>query len=434
MRHRISGEQAGIKALAVLLLTFSFSLALLIYPPEASSEGMGLHGFLQGNYSFNTGESNPDGGDLKWAEERLELRVEGGGGPVSLFLKGDAFYGHLDGKADVEVREAYLDYPAGVFDLRLGRQIITWGLGDLVFINDAFPKDYEAFFSGRPMEYMKRGVDALKAGLYPGPFSAELVAVPFFEPNNFPSQERFWMFDPMPSVANRVEKEPPSTMENIETALRVYRDLFGYEASIYMYRGFYRQPSMLPDSLGSPTRITLFYPRLLSLGISLQGSALDGVLSIEAGYYASRDDEEGTDPFIPNSTFRFLAGYQRQLWEDFTLSLQYYSEYMRDYSGYKNSLPAGFPVDRRLRDLVSFRMTQFLKYQTLRLSLFSFLSPSHGDYLVNPEVNYKFTDEVWASLGANLFGGWALDEGDGWTQFGSLDDNDNVYLQIRREF
>ena len=51
--------------------------------------------------------------------------------------------------------------------MRAGRQIITWGLGDLIFINDVFPKDYEAFFSGRPMEYMKKGVDGVKIGYYP---------------------------------------------------------------------------------------------------------------------------------------------------------------------------------------------------------------------------------------------------------------------------
>jgi hypothetical protein len=37
--------------------------------------------------------------------------------------------------------------------------IITWGVGDLLFINDVFPKDWESFFSGRPPEYLKLGVD-----------------------------------------------------------------------------------------------------------------------------------------------------------------------------------------------------------------------------------------------------------------------------------
>ncbi|MBI5810787.1 MAG: hypothetical protein HZB21_06340, partial [Deltaproteobacteria bacterium] len=46
----------------------------------------------------------------------------------------------------------------------------------------------------------------------------------------------------------------------------------------------------------------------------------------------------------------------------------------------------------------------------------------------NPEVRYNFTDHVFAAMGLNLFGG-----GKETTQFGSLDKNDNIYLQARYE-
>jgi hypothetical protein len=102
---------------------------------------------------------------------------------------------------------------------------------------------------------------------------------------------------------------------------------------------------------------------------------------------------------------------------------------MHDYSAYTDSLPAGFPQERRLHDLATVRLTQFLKNQTVRLSFFSFYSPSDGDYMLNPEVKYNFSDHIWAALGADIFGG-----GKPWTQFGQLAKNDNVYMQIRYEF
>jgi len=43
-------------------------------------------------------------------------------------------------KGDVELREGYIGYTAKIWDIRLGRQIITWGIGDLIFINDVFSK------------------------------------------------------------------------------------------------------------------------------------------------------------------------------------------------------------------------------------------------------------------------------------------------------
>lgn len=395
---------------------------------SSSSYGLSIHGFLQGNYSFGS-RSNPDGGDFKGADERIQLKIDASKEPFSLFIKTDAYLDHIDKKGDLEIREGYIDYTAKSWDLRVGRQIITWGLGDLIFINDVFPKDYEAFFSGRPLEYLKKGVDGLKIGLYPAFASLEFIAIPFFEPNNYPDPRRFYMFDPMPGITDRKEKEPTQNRENTELALRVYRDIAGVDASLYFYKGFYRQASLMPDDPVTPTRLRLFYPKLSVYGISLQGRALNGILSLEVGYYDSRQDRKGTDPMISNSQTRFLIGYQRQMWEDFTIGLQYYSQYMHDYSEYRKNQPAGLPLDKRLYQIATLRLTQFLMHQNLRLSFFSLYNLSDGDYMVNPEVRYNLSDHVWAAIGGNIFG-----EGERWSQLGQLDRNDNLYIQLRYEF
>jgi len=396
---------------------------------KSLASDLSIHGFIQTNYSINTAYRNPDGGDFKWAEERLQLKLDGAKEPFHLFIKTDGFFDHIDQKGDLELREGYIDFTAKSWDLRIGRQVITWGLGDLIFINDVFPKDYEAFFSGRPLEYLKKGVDGIKLGAYPDFASFELVAIPFFEPNNFPVSDRFYMFDPMPNITNREEKEPSTTFENTELALRIYRDIAGFDASVYFYRGFYRKPYMIPDNINNPTKITYHYPKLSVYGASLQGRALNGVLSLEVGYYDSRQDRKGTDPMVPNSQTRFLMGYQRQLWEDFTIGFQYYIEYMYDYSEYRKGLPQGFPEEKRLYQLMTVRLTQLLVQQTLRFSFFAFYSPSDKDYMLNPEVRYSVTDRLWAALGANIFGGDKK-----WTEFSQLDRNDNIYLQLRYEF
>src|SRR4030042_4108128 len=139
-----------------------------------------FHGFFQGNYSVSITSRNPDGRIFKWAEERFQLKINANIKPIVLFFKADTFYDHYDDKANIEFREGYLDYNSRIWDTRLGRQIIKWGVGDLIFINDVFPKNYEAFFSGRPMEYLKKGIDGAKIGIYPGFASFEVVVTPFF--------------------------------------------------------------------------------------------------------------------------------------------------------------------------------------------------------------------------------------------------------------
>lgn len=403
-------------------------MAGLLLPFEAGAE-INLHGFVQGNYAANLAGDNPNGDSFKWAEERLQLKLDGSLDQVRFFVKADTWHDHLASEADVELREGYLDYGASRWDLRAGRQVLTWGVGDLVFINDVFPKDYEAFFSGRPLEYLKKGIDGLRLGAYPDVASLELVLIPWFEPNTYPESGRLWQFDPMPGVSERSSEEPDKELGNTEIALRAYRRLGDFDAALYAYRGYFRQPAMLPDDPATPRHLTLTYPELGVYGASLQGSFLAGVVSLEAGYYDSLDDGDGDNPLLPNSQVRLLVGYQIQVWEEGTLGLQYYTEIMQKYDAYSQTLPSGFPGEERTTGYLTVRVTQFFRNQTLRLSWFSFVSPDEGDYLLNPEITYHFTDQIWGAAGLMVFDG-----GDPWSRFGQLDDNDHGYVQVRYEW
>lgn len=406
------------------MLRLAALCALLLVVPLAARAEITLSGFLQQNTAFNTRETNPDGRHYKWLEERAQLKLDASGGAWRLLAKGDLAYDHLGREGQFELREGYVDYSAGNWDMRLGRQVITWGLGDLVFVNDVFPKDHEALFAGRPLEYLKRGVDAVKLGVYPQFASLELVVAFRFRESGIPDARRFHLFDPMPAVTGRETVKP----DQGEAGLRIYRDIAGYDAALYLYRGFQRTPSMRADSATAPARITYFYPGLSVYGASVSGRAGEGVLSLEAAYYDSRDDRAGNDFAVPNSQTRLLIGYQIQPLEDLSLGFQYYGEYMHDYDAYRAALSAGFPVGKRWSHTVTARLTQFFLHQTLRLSAYASYNTDNGDRFVNPELRYNFTDKVWGAVGANLFGGRP------WGQFGQLARDDNMYLQVRYEF
>ena len=404
-------------------------------PAGAADPGaLEWHGSVQANYASRLGttrHNKPPSGDFLLGEERLQLQLSGSApaGGAGYFTNTDFLRDEANNQSVVEVREAYLTYAKGPLDFRAGRQIHTWGVGDLIFINDLFPKNYAALFSGRPMEYLKTGAGSLKTSVYSDKVSLDIVATPVFEPDQFPTSQSFFLFDPFSQVTNRVEARPRHDLGNAELAARLYRPVLGFDAALYAYRGFFRAPSMEPDSITAPTQLTIIYPRLSVYGASLQGNALGGVMSFEAGFYDSRQDRAGTDPLIPNSQTRFLAGYQRSLWTDFTAGLQYYGEYMDNYNRYTASVPAGLPKQDRLRQLLTLRLTQFLKYQTWKLSLFTFWSPTDKDFYLIPEAAWRVTDGFTATVGANVFGG-ASDN----TFLGQLDKNDNLYLSMRYEF
>ncbi len=414
-------------------------LAVLLQFPAYAQEtedetNIEIYGFLMGSYSWRTSGQKPEGkegDDFLLAEERFRLDVFGWTESIeaSIRFKGDFLYDHVAEKFDTDLREVYLDYTTSDFDFRLGRQIVTWGVGDLLFINDVFPKDYVSFFSGRPLEYLKKGVGGLRTRYSSALINAEFLVIPFFEPNNLPESDRFLLFDPFPEIPLRKKEEPNTTLENTQLALRLYRRIKDFDVSAYAYRGFWLTPNMKPDDLTAPARVITFYPDLSVYGLSAQGGALGGVLSFETGFYQSREDEEGEDPFVRNSQIRFLIGYQHQLWEDFTAGVQYYSEYMLNHDEYVENLPEGVSKLDEYRDITTVRLTQLLMYQTLKLSFFAFYSPSNEDYMIIPEVKYNFTDELSAALGANIFGG-----PEDAPNFGQFDKSDNIFTVIKYEF
>ena len=416
--------------------TLLIALLLVLGGAAADAAGerrfpLGLHGFLLGAVSGRTTGAQPPqaaAGDLVLAEERLRLELTGASAGGALVLaRGDVFHDAVAGRAGGELREAYAGVAAGPVDIRAGRQIVTWGVGDLLFIDDVFAKDWESFFSGRPMEYLKLGVDGLRLRWSPRAVSTELLFLPFFTPDDLPTPERFVFFDPFSGTPAREEKPDLASPGSPELALRLHRPLGGFDLSFYAYRGFWRTPSLRVEA--AETTAIKFYPRLGIYGASAQRSTLGGVVSLEAGRYDSREDRAGSDPAIPNAEWRLLGGYQRQLGPDAVIGVQLYGEAMEDHGAYLNSLPPAMPVRDELRGVASVRWTQFLDYQTWKLSLFAAWSPTDEDAFIQPEATWKATDRLSLSLGANIFEGESAA-----TFFGQLEKSDNLFMRVRFDF
>jgi hypothetical protein len=393
-----------------------------------------IHGFLMGDAAVRTTRERPlrgEGGDFVMGEGRLRLDISGAArsGNRYFVLKGDTLYDAIAKKLHGELRDGYAGFGGGPVDLRLGRQIITWGAGDLFFINDVFPKDWESFFSGRPMEYLKLGVDALRIRYSGSRINVEVVATPFFTPDTLPSAKRFIFFDPFAAVPGQREETPGVRAANTEIALRLYRRLAEFDISAYLYRGYWRTPGVRLDDAASPATATRFYPELAVYGLSAQRGISGGVFSLEGGYYDAREDRRGNDPTVPNSQWRLLTGYQQELSQDFTAGAQFYSELMSEYRVYLAALPPGMPRQDRFRGVVSTRLTKLLAYQTWTLSLFAAYSPTDRDHFVQPEVSHRMSDKFSVSLGSNVLGGSSET-----SFFGQLKKSDNVFFRARFDF
>jgi hypothetical protein len=409
------------RALTALILA-----AAIVIPMKGW--GQEIHGFVEGLNGVRTTEG--DGfkeGSYTARGTRLQLRINDYSDTGEYFARVDYFFDQAGNQnSDLELREAYFTYTGfDALDFKIGRQITTWGTGDLIFINDVFPKDWQSFFIGREDQYLKAPVDAFRAGFYSDLFNVNVIAMPRFESDRLPTPDRLTFYNPMSmSTGPIMPQEPEDTIDNGEVAVRLSRQIGGWETALYGYRGYFRQPVGF-----SPSSQQAFYPRLNVYGVSARRGLLGGVFNLEGGYYDSRDDKDGDDAFVENSSIRGMAGFDRQLMNDFQVGLQGYFEQMQDHDLYAGGLQTGAYEKEELRQLYTLRLTRWLKYQTVMLSLFSFYSPTDEDFYVRANASYKLSDPLEVALGANLFGGEHEE-----TLFGQFDENDNVYLRLRYSF
>lgn len=421
----------------LLAITLAAGLAGTAGEALADRLGIDLHGFadIRGGVRTTGTDLTNDGSVL---EGRLQLEARHDGDFLSLQLRADFLYDALaedrnfdleTGKGEVDLREAYMLFsPLDTMDVKIGRQILTWGTGDLVFLNDLFPKDWQAFFLGRDQEYLKAPSDAMMVSLFPDFANIDLVLVPQFDPDRYVRGERLIFWQPgtqsLAGTDEAIDVETPDRwFQDVEVALRLSRNVRGIELAAYGYSGFWKSPVG-----ANPVTGRAEFPRLNVWGASARGVLLKGIANAEIAYYDSREDTSGGNPLVPNSEWRLLVGYERELARNLTLACQYYAEWMQDHDDYKRALAGGIAQDE-LRHYITARLTWLVLNQNLTLSLFARYSPSDDDAYLRPTASYRISDTWLLTTGANVF----LGNRD-YTFLGQFQRNSNIYAALRFSF
>lgn len=372
------------------------------------------------------------------AELRLQLRTEHEWdwavfkGSVDFIYDDVADNGEINlekGTGPVDLREAsILLRPGDRVDIKAGRQILTWGTGDLLFIHDMFPKDWNSFFIGRDDEYLKAPSDALRVSLYPLAMTLECVYTPEMDADRFIDGTRISYYNPARGrTSGREAPLRPDDRNEVfhddEWALRLLVPWQSTEMAFYVYRGFWKTPEGIQDNN------QLYYPKLHVYGFSLRSPCLGGIGSVEAGYYDSREDPHGTHPFVRNSEFRWMTSFEKEIARNLTAGVQYYEERMSEYDAYQRYHPQMVPMRDEIRRLFTLRLTRLCMQQNLRLSLFAFYSPTDRDYYLRPKFMYTLNDRWSVYGGANVFFG-DLET----SFFAQFEEATNVYSGVRVSF
>ncbi len=386
-----------------------------------------LVGFAEARQGWRL-QDDPFEEDESISETRLQLDVSKEFEWGIAKLKGDLVGDRVLEEVRGELRELNFSFsPFDFMDAKAGRQIQTWGTGDLLFINDLFPKDWESFFIGRYDEYLKSPSDSIRISLFSDLINVDVSYSPLFNGSTYIDGSRLSYWNGSRIAGNdRIfnDDERNSFFRDDEISLRLSKTVKGIEMALYGYKGFWQTPEGINPDTGRG-----IYPRLRSAGGSLRTSIFSGIGNVEAGYYDSHQDDDGDDPFVRNSEVRFLAGYERELAMNFTGGVQYYLEWMQDHPEYESSLPPGSERKDEYRHLITLRLTRLMMNQNLKLSLFAYYSPSDEDAYLRPKVHYKISDRWAVDAGGNIFFG-----NDDHTFFAQFENNTNAYAGIRYSF
>ncbi len=392
------------------------------------SEATEIHGFYEMRAGYRLRKDKYEK-DMSIMENRLQLDIFSYLDWGDIKVKGDFFGDLVTEQGDFDLREANIfARPTTYMDIKVGRQILTWGTGDLIFINDLFPKDWQSFFIGRDTEYLKAPSDAVKISLFSDAANLDIIYTPQFDPDRFINGSRisYWNSN-LASLAGEnaiVHTDKPNRwFKDSEIAARLYKNINNYELAFYGYQGYWKNPGGQ-----NATMTQAIFPDLNVYGASVRGTVGNGIGNVEVGYYESADDSSGKNFLINNSEIRYLIGYTQEIGKNFTLGLQYYIEQLTDYDEYRDNLPSG-PARDELRHLTTVRLTKLLMKQNLRCSLFAYYSPSDKDVYMRPNVNYKVNDYLAVEAGGNIFFGDYPQ-----TFFSQFQNNTNIYMGFRYNF
>ncbi len=409
--------------------------------PDDMEEDQGLPFDLRGFVESRIGarlQNDAHEKDMSLGEFRLQLDLEKELESLTFNLVADFIYDPVfdqhdvdleNGQGFMDIRKANIVFsPFDFMDMKIGRQVLTWGTGDLLFINDLFPKDWNSFFIGRDDEYLKAPSDAVKMAFFFGDYNLDVVYTPRFDADRFIDGSRISFFDRGTGGVRGRENivlfdRAEQWFQDDEVALRFYGSLGAVEVALYYYDGYWKSPA----GQNITTELVEF-PRLKTYGASARGPLLRGIGSLEGGYYKSADGS-ASNPLIRNDEFRLSVGYEQEIGTELTGSLQYYLERRLDYDQYLSSLPEGAIRDKQNRHLFTVRLTKLLMQQDLRLSLFNFYSPSDHDGYLRLNASYKMRDNLTIEAGGNIFYGQY-----NYSFFGQFKDNSNLFAAVHYDF
>lgn len=407
----------------------------------ASSGFSGLRGFVQTEFARTV--ATPD----HWSKmlTRAELGTTGRSGQrlkwkLSARLDYDAVYDlydtyppdvRKDQRFNFTLRENYVDFAAGNWDFRIGRQQVVWGEIVGIFVADVVSaKDLREFILPE-FEILRIPQWAARAEYSLGNMHAELlwIPVPSYDKIGKPGAEFFPSPPPPPpgfATTFLGESRPARNLSNTNYGARIGALIDGWDLSGFYYRSTDASPTFYRQVLTTPQPSFLYqarHDRIHQVGTTVTKDLGSFVLKGEGVYTRGRrlnvlrvSDDDGV---VPQNAIDWALGLDFTPTPQSRFNVQFFQRAIldRDPDVIPRSRENGYTI------FLSNKLTERVEAQVLWIS-----SLNRTDWLLRPRVNWNFETNWRFSVGADVFHGPPVG------LFGRFNNRDRVYAELRYTF
>lgn len=354
----------------LLTIVLFFCVPCSALAQDGDSLRVNVKGFVDTYHAVRSEQPND------WMSSRTRVRgevtIEKGntGAYVSANLIHNAI---LKDRSGFQLREAYAYYSDDHWDVRAGRQIITWGVADALRLTDIIsPMDYTEFLA-QDYDDIRIPVGALRLRYSREKWCFEAVAIPvssFFE---LPTDDKNpWSVGPLP-----IGDEPNRCLSNMEYGGRLSFFLSGIDFSFSALHTWNKMP-VFCDGIGQ-------YRRMTMLGADVSVPVGKFVVRGEVAEYL---DEAQT--FGRAASTNALLGIDWYAGNDWSISAQYSHKYIA--SG-----------NNRNSGLATLRISKELLHNTLALQSFAYVDVTNGGVYNRLSADYAINDQLHATIGYDYF-------------------------------
>ncbi|MEC7872433.1 MAG: DUF1302 family protein [Candidatus Neomarinimicrobiota bacterium] len=217
----------------------------------------------------------------------------------------------------IELREAYLAFYPNWGEVKIGKQIHSWGAADAINPTDNLnPYDYYYMFKAGTGK--KIGKLSLASTVYRENYQVELIVSPYFTPNRIPYGEKDFplALDKKPLIKYPVKNE-------LELGVRFQTSLAGGDISLSYFKGSDRMPSVqsayLPITSNMVRNFDLGYRKTTVLGSDFVTFLGDFTIRAEGALY---NTQSASIDRPPNSD-GYLEIIQDVIYSQYVIQLEY---------------------------------------------------------------------------------------------------------------